>query len=88
MTTKTNIDAYTAAREAMGYDRDTAHTAALAMLEAIADRFHINDTLRLLAVMADEKAAHIRETWHDERTAREFERVASAIERTAAKVNV
>lgn len=49
-------------------------------LEAIMDQCSPYDMCEMLAVIANEKADHVRTNWQDEATAKQWERVARKFE--------
>ncbi len=57
-------------------------------LELLVDGASLANVLAALAEIAREKADHIRSNWHDNVTAREWDRAARTIETATDKVTV
>ena len=49
------------------------HNERLDLLESMIDKISLKDVVSLLAEVASAKADHIRETWHDEELAEEWD---------------
>lgn len=56
------------------------------LLEGLVDRSNVWLVVEALAVVAEEKATHVRENWQDERLAKQWERAARILDRATAQL--
>lgn len=55
-------------------------------MEAMVDKYSLSGVVESLAHIANEKGDHLRTNWQDNETAKEWERAAAALDKTAARI--
>lgn len=56
-------------------------------LEEMIDALSTSTVINLLSEIASEKASHIRENWQDESLAKQWDRLASVLDKSYSRVN-